>query len=195
MTNEKRKQQTQTVAVGAVLTALVILLQFLGSVIHFGPFSVSLVLLPIVIGAALCGTEVAAWLGFVFGVIVLLSGDAAPFMSISVVGTVLTVLVKGTACGLVSGIVYKALRGFNSVVAVMAAAIICPIVNTGIFLLGCWAFFLQDISAWGAAAGHSSVVSYMFLGLAGGNFLFELIVNLALGPTVVTLLKLIKKPQ
>jgi hypothetical protein len=33
----------------------------------------------------------------------------------------------------------------------------------------------------------------MFLGLAGGNFIFELITNLILGPAVVTLLKTIKK--
>ena len=192
-TTEKRKKQIETVTIGAVLTALVILLQFLGAFIRFGVFSVSLVLVPIVIGAAMCGVGVAAWLGLVFGIVVLLSGDAAPFMSINIIGTVLTVLAKGTLCGLVSGLVYKALKKAPSIVSVMVSAIACPIVNTGIFLLGCALFFLDGITPWGTAQGYNNVVAYMFLGLAGGNFIFELITNLILGPAVVTLLKVFKK--
>jgi hypothetical protein len=53
----------------------------------------------IVLGAATCGKGVGAWLGLTFGVTVLLSGDAAAFMSISVIGTVITVLAKGLLCG------------------------------------------------------------------------------------------------
>ncbi len=192
-TSEKRRQQTRRVTMGAVLTALVILLQFLGAFIHFGPFSVSLVLVPIVIGAATCGVGVATFLGFVFAMVVLLSGDAGAFMSINMIGTLITVIAKGVACGFVSGLVYKALEKFNFFFAVMAAAVACPIVNTGIFLLGCGVFFLDGITPWAMAEGHTSVVAYMFLGLAGGNFLFELITNIALGPAVVTLLKSLKK--
>lgn len=191
--SEKRKNQIRTITIGAVLTALVIILQLMGSFIRFGIFSVSLVLVPIVIGAAICGTGVASWLGFIFGVVVLLSGDAAPFMSINLFGTIITVLLKGTACGFVAGLVYKLLNRFNSFAAVLGAAIACPIVNTGIFLLGCAVFFIEGITPWGASAGYGSVVEYMFLGLAGGNFIFELITNLALGPAVTTLLKAIRK--
>ena len=193
MSSQTTKLKTQNIAIGAALTALVMVLQFLGAFIHFGPFSVSLVLVPIVIGAALCGSGVGAWLGFMFGVVVLLSGDAAAFMSINMPGTIITVLLKGTACGLVAGLVYKWLSNFNLYLAVICAAIACPVVNTGVFLLGCWVFFLDGVSAWGVAAGQPNVVAYMFLGLAGGNFIFELITNLILGPSVVTLLKVLKK--
>ncbi len=193
MSTSKIKLKTRNITIGAVLTALVIVLQFLGAFIHFGPFSVSLVLVPIVIGAALCGADMGAWLGFVFGAVVLLSGDAAAFMSINMVGTIITVLLKGIACGFLSGLVYKALSKRNIYLAVIAAAITCPIVNTGIFLLGCWAFFLDGITGWSVAAGQPNVVAYMFLVLAGGNFIFELITNLILGPSVVTLLKVLKK--
>ena len=191
--SEKRKKQIQSITLGAVLTALVIILQFMGAFIRFGVFSVSLVLVPIVIGAATCGVGVAAWLGFVFGAVVLLSGDAALFMSINIAGTVITVLAKGIACGAVAGLAYKALSKRNSVLGVFVSAIICPIVNTGIFLLGCVVFFLEGITSWGADAGYTNVVVYMFLGLAGGNFIFELATNLILGPAVVTLLKTVEK--
>jgi len=196
MTNsEKRRNQTKTLVLGAVFTALVIILQFMGSFIRFGPFAISLVLIPIVIGAATCGVKTGAWLGFVFGAIVLLSGDAASFMAIDIVGTIITVMLKGTACGLVAGLVYKAVEKYNRYVAVIAAAIVCPIVNTGIFLLGCVVFFLEAITEWGVASGYVNVVGYMFLGLVGGNFLFELGSNIILSPVIVRILNIERKTK
>lgn len=189
---EKRRQQTRMLVLGAVFTALVIVLQFLGSFIRFGMFSISLVLLPIIVGAATCGYKIGAWLGFIFGVVVLLSGDATAFLTVNYWGTIITVLLKGALCGLAAGIVYKALSKYNQYLAVMAAAVVCPVVNTGIFLLGCNLFFLETIKNWGAAAGFNNVAAYMFLGLAGGNFLFELGTNLVLSPAAVRILKLTK---
>lgn len=183
-----RKQQTRTLVLGAILTALVIVLQLLGSFIRLGPFSISLVLIPIVIGAATCGYKTGAWLGFVFGVAVLLSGDAAAFLSVSVWGTVLTVLLKGALCGLVAGMVYKIFEKRNQYLAVTAAAVVCPIVNTGVFLLGCLLFFLPTITQWGAAGGFKNVAGYMFLGLAGGNFIVELVTNIILAPVIVRII-------
>ena len=187
-----RKKQTETLVLGAILTALVIVLQLMGSFIRFGIFSISLVLVPIVIGAAKCGWKIGAWLGFVFGAAVLISGDAAAFLAVDVFGTILTVLLKGTACGLIAGIVYKLLEKHNRYLAVIAAAIVCPIVNTGVFLLGCVVFFLPTITEWGVAAGFTNAAAYMFLGLAGGNFLFELGANVVLAPVIVRILNLKK---
>ena len=65
--------KTRQLAGMALLTGIVVVLQLLGSFIRFGPFSVSLVLMPIVIGAALYGVAAGAWLGFVFGFTVLCS--------------------------------------------------------------------------------------------------------------------------
>ncbi len=183
---------TETLALGAIMTALVVILQFMGSFIRLGPFSISLVLIPIVIGAATCGIGVGAWLGLVFGAVVLISGDAAAFLAISIPGTVVTVLLKGVCCGLAAGVIYKLLEKYNRYLAVVAAAVICPLVNTGIFLLGCSVFFLDTVAAWGAAEGYS-VVAYMFLGLVGGNFLFELGSNILLSPVTVRLLNIRKK--
>lgn len=183
-----RMEQTKKLVLGAILTALVILLQLIGSFIRFGPFSISLVLVPIVIGAATCGYKIGAWLGFVFGAVVLLSGDAAAFLTIDAFGTFVTVLLKGTLCGLAAGLVYKMVEKFNRYVAVASAAVVCPVVNTGIFLLGCLVFFLKAIAEWGAGAGFETTMEYMFLGLAGGNFLFELAVNIVLCPIIVRII-------
>lgn len=183
----ERKKQTENLVLGAILTAIVIVLQLLGSFIKFGPFSVSLVLIPIVIGAAKCGVKIGTWLGLVFGAAVLLT-DASAFLAVSVFGTVVTVLVKGAACGFAAGLVYKLIAKYNKYVAVIVAAIVCPLVNTGVFLLGCTVFFLDTIKAWGAGLGFESTVSYVFLGLVGGNFLFELATNMILSPVILRIL-------
>ncbi len=194
MTNSQiRKQNTQKIVFTALLTALVVLLQYVSMALRFGTFSITLVLVPVVIGAATCGVLSGAWLGFVFGVIVLLTGDAAPFLAIDVFGTILTVLLKGTLCGVASALVYKALYKKNQYLAVIAAAITCPVVNTGVFLLGCLVFFLETIKSWGTNAGFTNVTAYMFIGLAGINFIIEFATNMILAPVIVRVLKFAKK--
>ncbi len=193
-TNKKISKSTQAMVLTAILTALVILLQWLGSFIKVGPFSISLVLLPIVIGAATCGIGSAAWLGLVFGSAVLLFGDAAPFLAVNVPGTFVTVLGKGMACGACAGLSYRLIRKATgksvSYVAVMAAAIVCAVVNTGVFLLGCNLFFMDAVTGWAQAAGlGDNVGRYMIVGLVGINFLIELAVNVVFGPIVTRLLR------
>ena len=190
---ESKRFNTRKLTGLALLTAIVVILQFLGAFIRFGPFSISLVLIPIVVGAALYGVLAGAWLGFVFGLVVLLSGDAAAFLVISPIGTILVVLLKGAMAGLCAGAVYKALSDRNETVAVIVAAIVAPVVNTGIFLLGCLVFFLPTVTEWGQAMGFESVGKYMILGLVGGNFLFELLFNVILSPVIVRLVRLGKK--
>lgn len=260
---------TRTLVGLGLLTAIVIVLQYLGAFIRFGTFSVSLVLMPIVVGAALFGIGAGAWLGLVFGLVVLLSGDANPFMTINPFGTIVTVLAKGVLAGAVSGLVYTALSKlfsknnaterwatiiaclvlavggavllalgiklngtaapaveaadaaqqsaahpgtfciiFGSVLAaigialliyvlikkpdlditaaVFAAAAVCPIVNTGVFLLGCRLFFFDTIKEW---AGGTNVGTFMIVGLVGLNFVFELAINLILVPAIVMLIR------
>ena len=177
-----------------LFTAIVVVLQVLAVGLRaMGLFSISLVLVPIVVGAAVYGWKGGAWLGFAFGAAVLFSGDAAAFLAVDIPGTVITVLFKGAFCGLAAGFVYKLLSKRSSFWGVVAAAVICPIVNTGIFLLGCRVFFWETICAWGQAAGFANVGAYMIFGLTGINFLIELGVNLVLSPVAARLIRLGKR--
>lgn len=186
------KNTKKVVGLG-LFTAIVVVLQLLGSFIKFGPFSISLVLIPIVVGTAIYGIGAGAWLGLVFGVTVLASGDAAAFLTVSPVGTVITVLLKGALAGLLAGVVYNAVQNKNKYVAVVLSAIVCPVVNTGVFLLGCQIFFLDTVKEWGAAAGFENVGTYMIIGLVGLNFVFELVANMILSPVAVRLINIGKK--
>lgn len=190
------KTNTKQIAGAGLMTAIVVVLQLLGSFIKFGQFSISLVLIPIAVGAALYGKWSGAWLGLAFGVTVLLSGDAAAFLTVNPIGTVITVLLKGMLAGLLAGLVYSLIEKKNKVAATIAAAIVCPVVNTGVFLLGCSVFFMDTIKQWAEAAGlGSSVATYMIAGLVGMNFVFELAVNIVLSPVIVKLVRLGRKEK
>lgn len=184
---------TKTLVMGAILTALVIILQLMGNFALFGPFSTAVALIPIAIGAATCGIAIGGWLGFAFGVVVLVSGGAALFWAFDIPGTIITVLAKGTACGLASGIVYKLLAKTNRFLAVVVSSITCPVVNTGVFLLGCYLFFLDDASEIALAAGSTGNGMGLFIGFAMANFLIEIVTNLVLSPIIVRILEARKK--
>ena len=186
-------QNTKKIVGIGIFTAIVVVLQLLGSFIKFGTFSVSLVLIPIIVGAALYGIGAGAWLGLVFGIVVLASGDAAPFLAVNAVGTFVTVLLKGTLAGLAAGSVYKLLEKKNTLVATICSGITAPVVNTGIFLIGCLVFFMPTINEWAKAAGMENAGKFMIVGLVGLNFLFELVINLVLSSVIVKLITLGKK--
>lgn len=188
-----KKISTSTIVGIGLLTAIVVVLQFVSMALRFGTFSITLTLVPIVVGAALYGWKTGAWLGLVFGVAVLLTGDAAAFLAINIPGTIATVLVKGAMAGLCAGLVYRLVAKKNQVAAVLLSSITAPIVNTGIFLLGCRLFFYDTVQAWGAGLGFENTFVYMIVGLVGINFLIELGVNLVLNPAILQIIKIGKK--
>ena len=185
---------TETLVLAALMTALVAVFQCLATyTTFFGPFSTAIGLIPIVIGAAMCGPIVGAWLGFVFAIVVILTGGANLFFIFSIHGTIITVLAKGVACGFVSGLVYKLLIKFNKTVAAVSAALVCPIVNTGIFLLGSWIFFMPHADEIANMLGMQEGGFGVFVAMAFGNFLFEIGMNAVLSPVIVRILEMRKK--
>lgn len=168
----------------AILAAIVVVLQSVGSFIRFGSVSVSLVLIPIVVGAAMYGPGAGAVLGGVFSIVVLLQPDTTFFYGISFVGTVITVLAKGTLAGWLSGLAFRALVRKNEWLAVIVAAIVCPVVNTGLFALGSRIFF------WSAFAdmGSGNAMMVLLTVMIGFNFFAELAANIICAPVIVRIL-------
>lgn len=193
MQTEKSMNQTQRIVLMALFTALTAVLSYFGGFIKIGGLaSISLTLIPVVLGSALCGAKAGAWLGAVSGVVFFLTADAAFWFGLSIPGTVITVLVKGIAAGLAAGVVYKLLEKYNRYVAVLVSAVVCPIVNTGIFLLGCLIFFMDTVRG-GAAGEGMGVFGYLIVAFVGLNFVFELIVNIVLSPAILKIINLKNK--
>ncbi len=187
------KKNTRLITGLGVFTAIVLVLQLTGAAIKFGVFSITLTLAPIIVGAALYGIGAGAWLGLVFGVAVLISGDAAPFLAVSPAGTVVTVLLKGALAGVAAAAVYKAIEKKNTLAAVIASGVTAPVVNTGVFVIGCLVFFMPTINEWAAAAGVESAGKFIITGMVGINFLVELAVNLVLSTVIVRIIEVLRK--
>jgi len=186
---ENTRFNTRKLVLLALLTAIVIILQVLAAVLPVYPFRLNLVLVPIVIGAALISPLAGAWLGLVFGGVVLVSSpDVIPFMTYSPLATVAVILARGLLAGSVTGFIYKKLEEKGMTIAAIAAAAVCPIVNTGIFIAGMYIFFIPLLNEWGVA-GASDIASFIFLGMVGFNFIFEFALNIILSPSIVRLIQ------
>ncbi|MBQ8393637.1 MAG: ECF transporter S component [Clostridia bacterium] len=193
MKTSKSRLQTERLVLLALLTALTAILAYFGGFIKIGGLaSISLTLIPVVLGSALCGPIAGAWLGGVSGIIFFITADAAFWFGLSVPGTVITVLVKGIMAGLLAGLVYKLLERFNRYLAVIVSAVVCPVVNTGIFLLGCLIFFMDTVNG-GAVTEGMSVGAYLIIFFVGLNFVFELLFNIILSPAILRIINIKKK--
>lgn len=166
----------------AILTAIVVLLQtvfapMIGGLTGLSP---ALVLIPIVLGVATCGLGAGAWLGAVFAFIVMFDPTTVPFWDYRPLMTLLLVFLKGIGSGIAAGLVYKLVEKKNRYVAITLAGLTAPIVNTGIFVLGCVAFFL-DLTGIGVFGLFITV-----------NFGVELALNTVLVPIIYRILEATK---
>ena len=187
--------KTERLAGLGILTAIIIVLQIISTFVKFGPFSITLSLIPIIVGAAIYGVGAGAYLGAVFSAIVVImcitGGDVGGAMvwNANPIMCLVVCMLKGTLAGFEAGIHYKALEKSNKIVASVVAALVSPIANTGIFIIGLVLFFKDTLALW---AGGSDLLYYIVFGLTGVNFLVELGVNIILSPVIVRIIQAVK---
>ena len=181
----------------ALLIALIVVLQVLSGMIPpVGGFSISLVLIPIVLGGAIYGPSGGALLGAAFGAIVFINcvSGADPgghmVMQANPILCFLVVMGKGILAGALSATTYCLLKPRNSYLAMLVSAIVCPVVNTGVFLVCMVLFFREVLSVW---AGGSNILGYVLSGLVLMNFVPEVIINIVFSPAGQRIVNVIKK--
>ena len=190
-----RNSKVQRLVGTAILVAIVIVLQAFASGIHFGPFTPTLALIPIIIGAILYGPATGALLGLIFGIIVVITvvSGLEPFSMImfnqNPFFTVVTCLAKGAGAGFFSGLAYKGLEK-RKFVGVATAAVVAPVTNTGLFAIAMLTVFRNLLEE--SAAGQNPVV-FLLVAFIGVNFLFELVFDIVLTPVIIKILSAIKK--
>ena len=186
----------------ALLCALIIVLQQIVIPLP-GGLTLSLVLIPIVVGAVLLGPSAGAALGAVFGAVVTFlvitgrAGELSTMMWIAnPVMTVIVCMLKGTAAGLVAGLIAKALTQKKYLGIVLAAAA-APIVNTGIFLLGMFTAFRDVMQEFAdkIGMGGTTMIYFAVIVLVGVNFLVEFAANLICSPAIVRVVDAVKKSK
>ena len=178
----------------AVLLALVIVLQAVGGTISIGAVQLNFTLIPIVLGGILFGPMVGAILGFACGVVVLIQVimGLAPFYVIiwasDPVVTILTCLLKTTVAGFLCGLTYRVFCKKFPVYSLFLASAIVPVVNTGLFIVGC--MFMTSVHA---LSGAQNVFVFIVVGLVTFNFFFEFAINVLFAPALRRVIKIINK--
>lgn len=179
----------------ALFVALVVVLQIISAIIPpiAGLVSITLTLVPVVVGGILLGSAGGAFLGFAFGAIVLINCITGMdpggniLWNANPIFTAIICFGKGIMAGFVPAVLYGAISGKESgrnkkLVATVVAALSAPIVNTGLFVGGMFLFFKDTLYSW---SGGTDIVIYVLTGLAGVNFLVEFIINTVLSPAIV----------
>jgi uncharacterized membrane protein len=184
----------------AMFAAVVVVLQMFVS-IPLGMFTITLTLVPIMLGAILFGPASGAFLGGVFGVVVAIQvvTGAAGLLSTEMflqtpVVTVVLCVIKGAAAGWVSGLIYRAFaKHEKNKLGVILSAIACPIVNTGIFALGLFVFYNSLINTWAINNAFANGFTFVMIGCIGLNFVVEFIANVLLIPVSLRIIKIVKR--
>ena len=108
--------------------------------------------------------------------------------------TLVPIILGAILYGYLSGLLIKSLEGKTLSVktgkhknsSILFAAILAPIVNTGIFILGLLLFFQDTLSTW--ANGKEYVMQFILFSILGVNFLAEMLINLLLVPVIIRIL-------
>lgn len=194
-----KKTRAQNIARFAVMLAFVIILQCFGSTMKIGATSISLVLIPIVLGGILLGPLSGTALGTVFGIITLVAGviGADAFTLIlfqqNPVLTSLLCIIKGAAAGLVPALLYKLIAKKHEYVATYVASAAAPIVNTAIFVIG--ALFMSDTISANFVSDGTTVIYFLIIGCAGWNFVLEFALNIVVTPAIYRIRQIVAKKK
>lgn len=183
---------TRMIAATGVLTAIEIVLQIIGNFITIGPVSINLSLIPIALGAILYGPVCGAFLGLINGLTVVFAPSTiAVFMPINALATVVLCLLKSTLAGLFAGLIYHPFKKNKPLVGAFVASMCVPLINTGLFAIGCLLFFRSFLES--VAANFPNIYAALFIGVIGWNFVFEFIINTFLSPGLARVVSIVGK--
>lgn len=183
--NDTHKKTLRLVQL-AFLLALVVVLQLLSTTLaRFGLFPLSLVLIPIYVGAMLLGTRASAFLGTAFGIVCFIAGltgfDAGTLglIQLNPYYTAIVAIGKGLFAGLASGLVYKLMMAVTKKKIIPSSIIssaVTPIVNTGLYFIGMLAFF------------NDAFTKDLFIAIMSLNFPIEFALNIIICPIISVIL-------
>ena len=187
----------------ALLAALEVVLTLV--YIPIGTINLNFGLVPIVVAAVLFGPGYGALIGGVSGVVTMiqvLTGQSYFYVflvSQNPVAASLLCVVKTATAGFLAGLVFILFEKFSKfkVVNVLAASVVCPVVNTGIFALGMLTIFGkalmadEEIGTWTTGG----LIALVFVVLIGVNFFVELALNIVVCPAISKALFAVKRAR
>lgn len=177
----------------AMLTAIVLILAFtpLGY-IRTGGLEITLIVIPVAVGAVILGPVGGMVLGAVFGITSFIqcfgmSPFGAMLLSISPVKTFVTCVVTRMLMGFLTGLIYMGMKKVsrNKSLNTVIANLCCPFMNTLFFMTCIVVFFYNTeyIQGFVSALGATNPLLFV-LGFVGINGLIEALLCFVVGSAI-----------
>lgn len=199
--NDRRTKTTWMVQI-AMLTAIVLILAFtpLGY-IRTGGLEITLIVIPVAIGAVILGPVGGMILGAVFGITSFIqcfgmSHFGAMLLSISPVKTFITCVVTRTLMGFLTGLIYKGMKKVskNKSLNTVVANLCCPFMNTLFFMTCIVVFFYNTEYIQGIVSALGAANPLLFvLAFVGVNGLVEALLCFVVGSAITRALMIALK--
>lgn len=194
-TQKTNRRKTLLLVETAMLTAIILVMSFtkLGY-LTIGPLELTLIMVPVIIGAVTEGPAISAFLGLVFGItsfIQCFTGSplGAILVSVSIFRTLIVCVVSRVLAGWLCGLVFKACKkhdkkhGWSYVVAGVSGSLFNTVFFLGLLALLFWN--VQFTPEQAASLGGVDTVLKTVIGIAAGlNAPIELLVCAVLGSAI-----------
>ncbi len=195
---EKKKFSTKQFVEMALLTAIIILLAFtpIGYIRTFG-LEITLIVVPVTVGAVTLGPAAGAVLGAVFGITSFIqcfgmSPFGAVLLGINPFATFVVCVVSRVLMGWLTGLIYQGLQNVKSVrkVSVVIANLCGPLLNTFFFMGTLILFFYRTdyIQGLAGSMGTSNALAFV-AAFVGVNGVVEAVVCFIVGSAISKALK------
>lgn len=175
-----------------IFMCLVVVLQLLSNYVTFGPVSITLALIPIVVGSIIYGPYAGFLLGVFCGITVFFAPSTmALFWPYGIVKTFILCILKTGIAGLCSGYIFKLISNKNKKLAAVLSSISVPIINTGLFAIAAYILYIDLLNTL-CPEGQTTLI-YLLVGFIGFNFIIEFFVNSILSPIVYRVINIFKE--
>lgn len=201
---ESKKFSTKQFVEMALLTAVILLLAFtpLGYIRTFG-LEITLIVVPVTVGAVTLGPAAGAVLGAVFGITSFIqcfgmSPFGAVLLSINPAATFIVCVVSRILMGWLTGMIYQGLKNIQQIkkAALVIANLIGPLLNTFFFMSTLLLFFYHTeyISGLANSMGASNVFAFV-IAFVGVNGVIEAAACFIVGSAISRALQVVLKSQ
>ena len=195
--SKKEKQIPLKSVIGLAVFALIIVVMAFTPVgfLKTGNLEASFLVVPVAIGAILLGPTYGAVLGLVMGVVSFAqcfgaSDMGSALFGVSAVNTFLLCVIPRVICAWMAGVFYDLLSKIDKTgfVPQIAAAVVCPIFNFILFMLGLSLLFGQTPYLLNLQTQMNASGIGFYFALGGMNLLYELLASVVLTTGISTLI-------
>ena len=200
--DNNKKMNTMYMVEMALLIAIILIMAFtpLGYIRTFG-LEITLIVVPVAVGAVTLGPTAGAVLGAVFGITSFvqcfgMSPFGAVLLSINPIYTFIVCVLSRILMGGLTGLLYKIFQKSNPLkkISVMLANLCCPLLNTLFFMSTLTLFFYRTEYIQGIAQSMGAANPFVFVILfVGVNGVVEAVACFVAGSAISQALKKVVK--